>query len=119
MVAGMHHGSAETRLSSFLPEGRLPRQKPGILVILVDGEQMADALGTLIDAGYRLAAYCMAQDCGHDMWLDLAALSENLGPDLTMHGERLLCCPKCGSRKVVAWLHPSSTAQDSLLPKSD
>ena len=67
-----------------------------------------NVLGTLLDDGYSLTAFCHrwlpGRICGHSAKLDLAMLCERLGRERrSMHWDiaPLLRCSKCGARGLA------------------
>lgn len=64
-----------------------------------------NTIGAMIEAGYRLTAYCNEARCMHSAELDLEALAERLGRDFVAVGDpnplvRRLRCQECGGRNL-------------------
>jgi hypothetical protein len=65
-------------------------------------------IGSIIDAGLRIHAFCF--DCGHDEDLDLGEVARRLGrthSSLPVHLVPRLVCSSCGSKNVGTVLAPS------------
>jgi hypothetical protein len=65
-------------------------------------------IGSIIDAGLRIHAFCL--DCGHDEDLDLGEVARRLGrkhSSLPVHLVPKLVCSKCGSKNVGTVLAPA------------
>lgn len=66
-------------------------------------------IGSIIDAGLRIHAFCL--DCGHDKDLDLREIARKLGrkhSSLPMHLVPKLVCSNCGSKNVGTVLAPAA-----------
>jgi hypothetical protein len=65
-------------------------------------------IGSIIDAGLRIHAFCL--DCGHDQDLDLGEVARRLGrkhSSLPVHLVPKLICSNCGSKSVGTLLAPA------------
>jgi hypothetical protein len=64
-------------------------------------------IGSVIDAGLRIHAFCL--DCGHDEDVDLSEVARKLGrkhSSLPVHLVPKLVCSLCGSKNVGTVLAP-------------
>lgn len=65
-------------------------------------------IGSIIDAGLRIHAFCL--DCGHNEDLDLGEVARRLGrkhSSLPVHLVPKLVCSNCGSKNVGTVLAPA------------
>ena len=72
-------------------------------------------LGSVIDAGLRIHAFCL--DCGHNEDLDLAEAARRLGrkhSSLPMHLVPKLVCRTCSGKNVGTVLAPA----ESTIPEN-
>jgi hypothetical protein len=68
-------------------------------------------IGSVIDAGLRIHAFCI--DCGHDEDVDLGEVARRLGrkhSSLPVHLVPRLVCSTCGSKNVGTVLAPANEA---------
>jgi hypothetical protein len=68
-------------------------------------------IGSIIDAGLRIHAFCI--DCSHDEDLDLREVARKLGrkhSSLPVHLVPKLVCSNCGSKNVGTVLVPADKA---------
>jgi hypothetical protein len=71
-------------------------------------------IGSVIDAGLRIHAFCL--DCGRDEDLDLGEVARRLGrkhSSLPVHLVTKLVCSNCGSKNVGTVLAPADEAVPS------
>lgn len=71
-------------------------------------------IGSVIDAGLRIHAFCL--DCGHDEDVDLTEVARKLGrkhSSLPVHLVPKLVCSNCGSKNVGTVLAPADEAVPS------